>query len=78
MKTVTLISKDDCRLCEVAKEVLRKVQEDFTFHLEEKKIVPGSADFEQYHERVPVILIDGDFAFQYRISERQMLEKLKN
>jgi hypothetical protein len=78
VKTVTLISKDDCHLCEVAKEVLRKTQKKAAFNLKEKKITPGDADFEVYHERIPVILIEGEFAFQYKVSERQLLEKLKS
>ena len=77
MKTVTLISKDDCHLCDVAKAVLREAQKKTPFILKEKKIVPGEADFEIYHERIPVILIEGEFAFQYKVSERQLLERLK-
>ncbi len=76
MKTVTLISKTDCHLCEIAKEVLRKTQVDVPFELRERKIVEGNADFVTYHERVPVILIDGEFAFQYRVSEKQLRDKL--
>jgi Glutaredoxin-like domain (DUF836). len=78
VKTVTLISKVDCHLCEVAKEVLRKAQKKTSFNLREKKITPGEADFEVYHERIPVILIEGEFAFQYKVSERQLLERLKS
>ena len=77
MKTVTLLSKTDCHLCEVAKEVLLKAQKSTPFTLQEKKIAPGERDFELYHERVPVILIDGQFEFQYRVSEKQLLERLK-
>jgi Glutaredoxin-like domain (DUF836) len=78
VKTVTLISKDDCHLCEVAKEVLLRAQKKTSFNLREKKITPGEADFEVYHERIPVILIEGEFAFQHRVSEQELLEKLKS
>jgi len=78
VKTVTLISKDDCHLCEVVKEVLRNAQKKTSFDLREKKITPGEADFEVFHERIPVIFIDGEFAFQYKVSERQLLERLKS
>ena len=77
MKTVTLISKDDCHLCETAKEVLLSVREKIAFELMERKISAADADFENYHERIPVVLIDGTFAFQYRISERQLIDKLE-
>ena len=77
MKTVTLISKDDCHLCEVAKKVLLNVQKEASFELQEKKIAPGSTDFEKYHEHIPVILIDGELAFQHHVSERQLLNVLE-
>jgi hypothetical protein len=44
--------------------------------LKEKKIAPGSPEFETYHERVPVVLIDEEFAFQYKVSELQLLNML--
>ena len=74
MKTVTLISKDDCHLCDVAKSVILKAQKRTAFDLKEKKIAPGSPEFETYHERVPVVLIDEKFAFQYKVSELQLLK----
>ena len=76
MRTVTLISKDDCSLCDVAKAVLLNTRKTFPFALEEKKITPTDSEFEKYRERIPVILIDGEFAFQYKVSERQLLEEL--
>ncbi len=76
MKTVTLISKDDCHLCDVAKSVILRAQKKMAFDLKEKKITPGSPEFEKYHERIPVILIDEEFAFQYRVSEVQLLKIL--
>ncbi len=78
MKTVTLISKDDCHLCDAAREVLLKARKKTAFNLNERKITAGDGDFETYHERIPVILIEGEFAFQYRVSERLLLEKLEN
>ncbi|HTR82626.1 MAG TPA: glutaredoxin family protein [Bacteroidota bacterium] len=76
MRTVTLVSKKDCHLCEAAKEVLLKARERMFFTLDERKLEIGDADYATYSERVPVILINGEFAFQYRVSERQLLERL--
>ena len=76
MKTVTFISKDDCHLCDIAKSVVLKVQKKIAFNLKEKKIIPGNPEFETYHERVPVVLIDEEFAFQYKFSELQLLKIL--
>ena len=73
MKTVTLISKDNCHLCDAAKSTLLKAQKKIAFDFLENKITPGSPEFETYHERVPVVLIDGKFAFQFRVSELELL-----
>lgn len=77
MKTVTLISKEECHLCDVAKGVLLTTWHKFPFKLNEVKIVPGDKYFEEYKERIPVVLIDGEFAFQYRVSEKSLLQKLE-
>ncbi|HTX18497.1 MAG TPA: glutaredoxin family protein [Bacteroidota bacterium] len=76
MKIVTLISKEECHLCDAAKEVLARTRLDIPFELREKKIVPGDAEFELYRERIPVILIDGEFAFQFRVPERELRDRL--
>ena len=76
MKTVTLISKDDCHLCDAAKSVILNAQKKIAFDLKERKIAPGSPEFEAYHERIPVVLIDEEFAFQYKVSELQLLNIL--
>lgn len=65
-------------MCDVAKDVLLQAQKKIAFDLKEKKIAFRDADFETYRERIPVILIDGEFAFQFKVSERQLLEKLKS
>jgi Glutaredoxin-like domain (DUF836) len=76
MKTVTFISKDDCHLCDAAKSEILKARKKIGFILNERKITPGSAEFDEYHERVPVVLIDEEFAFQYKVSELQLLKIL--
>jgi hypothetical protein len=76
MKRVTLISKEDCHLCDVAKSVLLNAQKKTSFDLKEVKIIPGTQEFETYHERIPVILIDGEFAFEVKVSEKQLLDRL--
>ncbi len=76
MKSVTLISKDDCHLCDVAKEAILNARKKLSFELKEMKIVPGTPEFDKYHERVPVILVDEEFAFQYKVSELQLLSAL--
>lgn len=75
---VELYSKGDCHLCDVAKEVLLAVQKRRPFRLVEIKIQPGTDEYEQFKERIPVIFVNKKFAFQHRVHERdfeQLLER---
>ncbi len=73
---VELYSKDDCHLCEVARRVLLMVQKKYPFEFIETKIEPGTERYEDLKERVPVIFVNKEFAFQYRVSERELIDKL--
>ena len=59
MKQVTIYSRSQCHLCEVALEVIEGFKPDFDFEIE-KILIDGSMELEKlYGEQVPVILIDG-------------------
>lgn len=75
MRTVTLISKDDCSLCDKALEVLEQVHEKIPFRLEINKITPGTEEFRRYGERVPVVLVDNTEVFFYSVNP-QRLERI--
>src|SRR5712691_10585200 len=74
---VELYSKDDCHLCEVAKRVLLMIQKKYPFEFIEIKIEPGTERYEDFKERVPVIFVNKEFAFQYKVSERELIDKLE-
>ncbi|HYQ86838.1 MAG TPA: glutaredoxin family protein [Bacteroidota bacterium] len=76
MIVVELFSKDDCRLCDRVKETLLRVQERHPFELRETKIREGDEHFERMKDRIPVVHIDGEFAFQYRLHEEEFLRRL--
>ena len=78
MILVELYSKDDCHLCEVAKDTLKKIQIIHAFELCEIKIHEGDKVFEEFKNRIPVIHINGEFAFQIRITEREFIAKLQS
>jgi glutaredoxin len=73
---VDLFSKEDCHLCEEAKGVLEKVRQEIPFTLRETKITPGDHYYEQYKEMVPVVHVNNQFAFKYRISESALRVRL--
>lgn len=72
MMLVELYSKEDCHLCDDARAVLEKVQQDIPFKLREYKLAPGDEHFDEYKEMFPVVLIDKVPAFRYRINEHML------
>jgi predicted DCC family thiol-disulfide oxidoreductase YuxK len=74
---VELYSKDDCHLCDVAKEVMLNVQKRRAFRFIEIKIQPGMPEYEQFKERIPVIFVNKKFAFQYKVTEREFVKLLE-
>ena len=77
MVAVELISKEECHLCDEALDVLKRVQADTAFELTIRKLREGDPDFEEYKIRFPVVLINGQFAFQYRVPEKLLRQKLR-
>ena len=56
---VTVYSRRNCHLCDVAEEVLNQLKEELDFDIE-KVFIDGDSSLEkQFGEQVPVILIDG-------------------
>ena len=78
MILVELYSKEDCHLCEVAKDALKKIQKLYPFELQEIKIQEGDEYFEAMKERIPVIHLNKEFAFQYRVPEKEFIKKLQS
>ncbi|TAK52356.1 MAG: glutaredoxin family protein [Bacteroidetes bacterium] len=78
MIIVEIFSKEECHLCGVAKEAIKKVQQSHPFELREILIREGDAYYEQYKERIPVIHINNKFAFQYRVNEKDFLLRLQS
>lgn len=58
MIEVSVYSRSNCHLCEVALEVISEIQKDFEFTIT-KILIDGDAELEgKYGEQVPVILIN--------------------
>lgn len=77
MILVELYSKNDCHLCDVAKNVILKVKKSYPFEFREIKIQDGDENYEAFKERIPVIYINKQFAAQYNISEADLVTKLQ-
>ena len=72
MVNITLYSKKDCHLCDIAKETLLKLQEEFPFSMTEIDIEKDENAFEKYKYLIPVIEIDGEKILTYRINEIEL------
>jgi glutaredoxin len=77
MVTITIYSKKDCHLCEIAKEALINIRKEFPFSLTEVDIEKNKAIFEKYKYLIPVIEIDGEKTFTYKLNEAELKKILK-
>ncbi|HET6301768.1 glutaredoxin family protein [Microbacterium sp.] len=71
MTTLTLIGKPDCHLCDVAREVVETVVADLpddSVVVEERSILDDPALYEQWWEKIPVVLVDGELHAHWRVS----------
>jgi hypothetical protein len=76
MILLELFSKEDCHLCQEALAVLKKVQREIPFSLMVKKIVPEDPCYAQVKEKISVVFINHEEAFQFRVDEPTQRRKL--
>lgn len=76
MPLVTLYTKPDCSLCETAAEALDRVRGRHPFELEVLDISTDPALGARYGDRIPVVLFDGEPAFEYFVDEQALELKL--
>ena len=75
MKTkVTIYSRHNCHLCEVAKEVVVSARNEAEFELE-VIFIDGNAELEKlYGEEVPVTMINGKRHDYFRVERTRFIE----
>jgi hypothetical protein len=67
--TITLYGKPGCHLCHDARDVVRRVIAGRDIALEEVDVSLDPVLFARYGERIPVVEIDGEEAFEYHVDE---------
>ncbi len=76
MARITLIGKDGCHLCDVAREVIDHVVEDLPdaeeITIEEYSILEDPALYAQWAEKIPVVLIDDRFHAHWRLDAARL------
>jgi Glutaredoxin-like domain (DUF836) len=81
VSTLTLIGKDGCHLCDVAREVIETVLMDLpedAVEVEELSILDDPALYELWWEKIPVVLIDGEQHAHWRVSPERLRAALES
>ena len=76
MARVTLYGKPGCHLCDDARAVVGAVRAERPFELEEVDVSLDPALQREYGERIPVVAIDGEELFEYRVDPQELRERL--
>ena len=74
---VDIYSRPGCHLCDVAKEVVERVRRQYPFTLQVINIETDPALEAAYGTEIPVVLINGNKAFKYRVDENEFARKVK-
>jgi glutaredoxin len=76
MTDVVLYGKPGCCLCDEARELLERVRAEIPFELSEYDITRDPALERSYFERIPVVMVNGEEAFDLQVEERALRERL--
>jgi len=74
--TLEILTKQDCCLCDEAKIIVDRVLEDYTARLIITDIESDADLFERYKERIPVLKINGEEHFVFKVHEITLRKKL--
>jgi len=75
---VEIYTKADCHLCDVAKEVVERVQKRVPFALAVIDITSDPLLYEKYRYDIPVVRVNGKLAFRHRVEEHEFEERLRS
>ncbi|WP_127361275.1 glutaredoxin family protein [Actinacidiphila soli] len=76
MRTVTLIGKPGCHLCDDARVVIEKVAAELGAAVEERDINQDEELYRAYWEQIPVVLVDGEQHTFWRVDEGRLRRAL--
>ncbi|MBW5422063.1 glutaredoxin family protein [Streptomyces sp. BG9H] len=75
-RTVTLIGKPGCHLCDDAQLVIEKVCGELGAAWEKKDITQDEELHRAYWEQIPVVLVDGEQHTFWRVDEARLRREL--
>ena len=73
---VVLIGKPGCHLCDDARAVVTRVCSDLGQPWSEQSILEDAALFDEYWERIPVVVVDGRVHEHWVIDPVRLQERL--
>ncbi len=76
LKTVVIYGRPGCHLCDDALAIIERVHARLPFTLEQRNIESDDGLFKRYLERIPVVEIDGQEAFELFVDEQQFERRL--
>jgi glutaredoxin len=76
MATVTLYTKPDCSLCDEAHAAIERIRGERSLALRVVDISNDPALSSEYGERVPVVLVDGEPAFELWVDEDELRRRI--
>jgi glutaredoxin len=74
--TLEILTKKDCFLCDDAKIIIDRVLQDYDARLIITDIESAGDLFEQYKERIPVLKINDEEHFVFKVHEITLRKKL--
>lgn len=83
MTQILLISKPDCHLCDVAREVIEQVVAELPdadadrIEVSEASILEDAVLYEQWWEKIPVVLLDGELHAHWRLNPDRLRAALQ-
>ena len=75
-RRVVLYSRPGCHLCDEARTILMRVRAEHEFAFEERNIESDDALLSAYLERIPVVTIDGEEAFELFVDATEFTHRL--
>lgn len=76
-RTITLLSRPGCHLCDDARAVISRVAGELGVAWEERDITQSQDDLLGYGEQIPVTLIDGVQHDFWRVNEDRLRAALR-
>jgi glutaredoxin len=77
VRTVTLYGRPGCHLCDEARAALHELRSEVAFALEERDIEADDGLLRRYLERIPVIALDGEELYDFRLNAGDLRRRLK-